>query len=378
MANLRDLVTESKYIKREFGEPLPTFKDVMEKHQVNKLKEDWWSNMSAKQRAAYIKAHPKSQQAQDATDDTAGDPDDSWDDEEGRAKPTGKTDADIDDYDYDMGEPDDKPFGGDTGKDADYDYETGEFTGDDEFALSGTDTDDPAGGRGDAWMHGDEEPKEKRPGGKQAEDDYQKADQMMKKYAGVDIEKAEYWAKKKRQAADDMIGRTGKELGEDKMDESVKMHAISGNKRFMTKTAIPILKKYGVKNVRANTVGGYFLELRFQIDSKKLKDLDKELKRKNKTAYGGIVETRRDKKKEDVHRKVIREEIKKMIKEDEEAFSQPIPAQIDRYMKKFIDAVSRGNLNRKRKLAILGRTIVALQLDPQEVSKYARLVKREL
>jgi hypothetical protein len=245
VANLRDLVTESKYIKREFGESLPTFKDVMEKHQVNKLKEDWWSNMSAKQRAAYIKAHPKSQQAQDATDDTAGDPDDSWDDEEGRAKPTGKTDADIDDYDmgevpgsrgtgpwtpeddpdfehgptltsapgrvpdeddYDTGEPDDKPFGGDTGKDADYDYETGEFTGDDEFALSGTDTDDPAGGRGDAWMHGDEEPKEKRPGGKQAEDDYQKADQMMKKYAGVDIEKAEYWAKKKRQASNAMMG----------------------------------------------------------------------------------------------------------------------------------------------------------------------------
>ena len=28
-------------------------------------------------------------------DDTAGDPDDSWDDEEGRAKPTGKTDADA-------------------------------------------------------------------------------------------------------------------------------------------------------------------------------------------------------------------------------------------------------------------------------------------
>ena len=30
-------------------------------------------------------------------DDTAGDPDDSWDDEEGRAKPMGKTDADTDD-----------------------------------------------------------------------------------------------------------------------------------------------------------------------------------------------------------------------------------------------------------------------------------------
>ena len=146
----------------------------------------------------------------------------------------------------------------------------------------------------------------------------------------------------------------------------------------MTKTALPIMKKYGVKNVKANSVGGYFLELRFQIDSNKLKELDKELKRKNKTAYGGIVETRRDKMTEEILRKVIREEIKNMIREDEESFSQPIPAQIDRYMKKFIDAVSKGNLNRKRKLAILGRTIVALRLDPQEVSKYARLVKREL
>merc|ERR1712000_649469 len=104
--------------------------------------------------------------------------------------------------------------------------------------------------------------------------------------------------------------------------------------------------------MKANTVGGYFLELRFAIDSNKLKELDKELKRKNKTAYGGIVENRRDKMKEDVLRKVIREEIKKMIKEDEEAFSQPIPATIDRFMKKFIASVNDKNLNRKRKLAI--------------------------
>ena len=162
------------------------------------------------------------------------------------------------------------------------------------------------------------------------------------------------------------------------MNESIKMHTISGNKRFMTKTAIPILKKYGVKNVRANTVGGYFLELRFQIDSKKLKDLDKELKRKNKTAYGGIVETRRDKMTEDIFRKIVREEIKNIREDDKESFSQPIPATIERFMKKFIAAMESKNLNRKRKLAILGRVIVALRLEPSEVSKYARLVKREL
>ena len=47
-------------------------------------------------------------------------------------------------------------------------------------------------------------------------------------------------------------------------------------------------------------------------------------------------------------------------------------------MKKFIGAMEQKNLNRKRKLAILGRLVVALRLDPSEVSKYARLVKREL
>jgi len=39
MAKLRDLITESKFLKREFGEPLPTFKDVMEKHQVDESDE---------------------------------------------------------------------------------------------------------------------------------------------------------------------------------------------------------------------------------------------------------------------------------------------------------------------------------------------------
>ena len=64
MAKLRDLITE-----REFGEPLPTFKDVMEKHQINKLKEDWWDDMSPADQQAYIQKHPGSKQEQSAKDD---------------------------------------------------------------------------------------------------------------------------------------------------------------------------------------------------------------------------------------------------------------------------------------------------------------------
>ena len=213
---------------------------------------------------------------------------------------------------------------------------------------------------------------------------FQKLKDKFKKKEDEPMSKADQYKALMQKTKDDAhyakqyAARTGKELGEDKMNERVDFHTITGNKRFMTKTALTILRKHGVKNVKVNNVAGDFLEIRFPIDSRKLKKIDKELKRKNKTAYGGIVETRRDTMKEAILRKVIREEIKRMIKEDEEAFSQPIPANIDRYMRKFIDAVARGNLNRKRKLAILGRTIVALRLDPQEVSKYARLVKREL
>ena len=103
---MRNLIAESKYLKREFGESLPTFKDVMEKHQINKLKENWWDDLSDAAKKAYIKKHgsapnvagdddydmgevPGSREP----DDTAGDPEDAWDDEEGRAKPTGKTDT---------------------------------------------------------------------------------------------------------------------------------------------------------------------------------------------------------------------------------------------------------------------------------------------
>ena len=173
------------------------------------------------------------------------------------------------------------------------------------------------------------------------------------------------------------VGRTGKELGEDKMNERIDFHTITGNKRFMTKTALTILRKHGVKNVKVNNVAGDFLEIRFPIDSRKLKKIDKELKRKNKTAYGGIVETRRDTMKEAILRKVIREEIKNIIAEDE-AFDAPIPAQIERFMKRFIDAVQGARLNRRRTTAILGRVVAAMNIDPSDLMRYVRKIKKGL
>ena len=81
-----------------------------------------------------------------------------------------------------------------------------------------------------------------------------------------------------------------------------KMHAISGNKQFMTKRAIPLLKKYGIQKSRANLIGGQTLELRFLIDDDKLERINKELKKMNRTAYDGISEQLR---------KMVREELLK-------------------------------------------------------------------
>ncbi len=217
------------------------------------------------------------------------------------------------------------------------------------------------------------------PSHKKAVGIFQKLRDKFKKKEDEPMSKADQYKALMQKTKDDAhyakqyAARTGHEL-----DESVNFHTISGNKRFMTKTALTILRKHGVKNVKVNNVAGDFLEIRFAIDSNKLKKIDKELKRKNKTAYGGIVETRRDKMTEDILRKVIREEIKNIIEEDDSAFDQPIPAQIERYMKKFINAVQGARLNRRRVTAILGRVVGAMNIEPNDLMRYVRKVKKGL
>jgi hypothetical protein len=266
MIKLKDIIKESKWSDRKWGEPLPTLEDVM--REASQDDDDAYVHVGGgtykeKNRGtgeplpnspSYIKKDSGGFEMVDDDDPRLSKGDDDEDDTPKKPAPDSRSDKGKDrvhvnpfddrfgskdaddeeepsggdlDYSRDSGEPEDKPHGGDTGKDADYgggdftksaDYDM--WSDDDELAISGTDSDDPAGGKGDAWMTGDDAKQkgmdrasglankgmEKRPGGKQAEIDYQKADQMIKKFAGVDIEKAEYWAKKKKQAADAMMG----------------------------------------------------------------------------------------------------------------------------------------------------------------------------
>ena len=109
MAKLRDLITESKFLKREFGEPLPTFNGVMKQHQVNKLKEGWWDNMSDKAQAAYIKKYGEAPDANGDDEPKVPAPDSRSD--------TGKPRVSANPYDDNYGqEVDDEESSGRTGK----------------------------------------------------------------------------------------------------------------------------------------------------------------------------------------------------------------------------------------------------------------------
>ena len=134
-----------------------------------------------------------------------------------------------------------------------------------------------------------------------------------------------------------------KKKNSDPINEDVKMHTISGNKRFMTKTALPILKKHGIKNVKVLNVAGDFLEIRFLVDINKLKVIDKELTRKNRTAYGGIIET--------FNKKLLKIVYEEIIKLDRSGILKEKLSQEVRELRLFIDNDAR--LYKSRYIPIL-------------------------
>ena len=107
--------------------------------------------------------------------------------------------------------------------------------------------------------------------------------------------------------------------------------------------ALPILKKHGIKNVKVNDVAGDFLEIRFLVDINKLKVIDKELTRKNRTAYGGIVET--------FNKKLLKVIYEEIIKLDRRGILKEKLSQESRELRLFIDNDAR--LYKSRYIPIL-------------------------
>ena len=100
---------------------------------------------------------------------------------------------------------------------------------------------------------------------------------------------------------------------------------------------------------------------------------DDYLKNRRKVVAKAI---KKDSVKEDAIRKLVRNEIKNIVEADE--IDQPVPAQIERYLKKFLNAVQGARLNRRRVTAILGRVVKQLNIEPSELMRYVRKVKKGL
>ena len=55
-----------------------------------------------------------------------------------------------------------------------------------------------------------------------------------------------------------------------------------------------------------------------------------------------------------------------------------VPAQVKRWMAKFVNAVKEANLNKMKRIAILFAVIKALGISKQELQQYMMKVKREV
>jgi hypothetical protein len=398
MAKLRKLISESKYLKREFGEPLPTFNGVMKKHKINKLKEDWWDDLGPAGQAQYLKDNPGSKKAQDAEKDdsdmgdTAADPfSRDYDADKHGESPHDKYD---DNWGDEFDEPkDDKP----KFSQADLDAMASTQHGTNQVRQS--DYDQFQSGGAPAFSADDEADDMKW------DDAQDSRDAEDRKDAGIKPIKADADTKR---MGDSIQRKIGGSKDPDRLELQGTQEASNGETiiQFKDKEDGMMVgvdaqgniyedgdkQAYGVDVSTESDVFGDDQNAQLLYKQKRARETGgtdpytgekypkpartgKELSRREAKQF-----IRRNKMKisEDIIRKVIRQEIKSIMKEDDEAFSQPIPATIERFMKKFIGAMEQKNLNRKRKLAILGRVIVALRLEPSEVSKYARLVKREL
>ena len=55
-----------------------------------------------------------------------------------------------------------------------------------------------------------------------------------------------------------------------------------------------------------------------------------------------------------------------------------IPTTVERFIKKFIDALKGAKLNRIKQVAILGRVVDALGLEPSDLTRYTQKIKKGL
>ena len=77
-------------------------------------------------------------------------------------------------------------------------------------------------------------------------------------------------------------------------------------------------------------------------------------------------------------KKIINEVVKEELLREKDWDKVPIPAQVKRFMAKFVAALKDAKLNRIKTISILLTVIKALGITPEELIKYMSKIKKGL
>jgi len=75
-------------------------------------------------------------------------------------------------------------------------------------------------------------------------------------------------------------------------------------------------------------------------------------------------------------KEIILDEYQKLTEADYD--KTPIPQNVKRFMKKFIEEVKGANLNKIKRVAILFKVIQALGIEPNKLQTYIQKIKKEI
>ena len=102
-----------------------------------------------------------------------------------------------------------------------------------------------------------------------------------------------------------------KQMNESKLNETT--ITVSGTNAFITKKALPFLKKAKIKNVKLHATGPRYMELSIDGDKKKLDQIDAALHKLDKSkSYSGVVESKDESILIKTIREIIQEELQNL------------------------------------------------------------------
>ena len=155
------------------------------------------------------------------------------------------------------------------------------------------------------------------------------------------------------------VSKKAKKLAKDMKKSDVKKYASTKHKGLPSKVRRETKVRSLIKKMVREIINEDSLGDKFQKTIQRYQDKV----RKEKEAYRKAKELQKKRKK---------------ITKEQNFEKVTMPSNVKRFMKRFIDAVQSGKLNRQRQKAILYKVIKGLGISPQELMMYVQKVKKGL